>query len=402
MSGLKISDRAKHTPSSAIRKLVPFADAATERGIKIFHLNIGQPDLPTPQPILDFIHHFKDKTLEYAPSLGLKDAVEAWQNFYSDKEIHFETEEILVTSGGSEALLFAFLAVCDPGDEILIFEPFYTSYANLATMGNIIIKPVTTVVETGYHLPSKAVIEKAITRKTKAIVFNNPNNPTGAVFTDDEVKLIKDLAIEHNLYIISDDTYQEIVFDGGKVLPLTVFPELTEHLIIADSVSKRFNSCGARVGCLATHNKEVLAACLRFGQGRLSVATVEQLAVVPVLKNHLYYVSKLQETYQSRRDTVVNELKKIKGIKFLPPRGAFYIMVRLPVKDSDDFATFLLKNFSDRGETVMVAPGAGFYKTAGLGNDEVRLAYVLSEDKLKRAIELLGLGLKAYVKSQNQ
>ncbi len=396
---LTISRRAQNTPASAIRKLAPFAEQAKSRGVSIYHLNIGQPDLPTPQPILDFIHHFKEKTLEYAPSLGLKEAVEAWQNFYSDKEVYFEKEEILVTSGGSEALLFAFLSVCDPGEELLIFEPFYTSYASLAAMGNIVIKPVTTVAKTGYHLPSQQMIEKAIVPKTKAIVFNNPNNPTGAVFTEEEVRMIKDIALKHNLFIISDDTYQEIVFDDKKLFPLTVFPELNEQLIIADSVSKRFNSCGARVGCLATHNKDILNASLRFGQGRLSVATVEQLALVPVLKNHLFYVSTLKEIYQSRRDAVVRELKKIPGIKFLAPQGAFYIMVTLPLKDSDDFARFLLSDFSDKNETVMVAPGTGFYATPGLGCDEIRLAYVLNEVKLQRAVELLGMGLKKYLKS---
>lgn len=396
MNDVSLSQRAIHTPASAIRKLVPLADKAKARGRKVFHVNIGQPDLPTPPEILSAIKNFKESTLEYAPSGGLNQTVSAWNTFYTKKEYSLTPEDIIVTSGGSEGLLFAFFAVADPGDELLVFEPFYTSYAIVAAMGNIVLKPVPTHVETGFHLPDKKTIEQAITGKTKGIIICNPNNPTGTLYTDDEVRMIADIAVRHNLFIISDETYQEIVFDGKKVLPFISFPELSQQLIIVDSVSKRFNSCGARVGCVASKNKDVMQSILRFGQGRLSVATVEQLAVVPLLTNHTEYVAGIRGEYQKRRNIVVQELSKIDGVSSVPPEGAFYIMPKLPVADSDDFAAYLLNEFSDNSETVMVAPASGFYATTGMGKSEIRIAYVLEEKKLKRAIELLGLALKKY------
>lgn len=391
-----ISKRAQKTPASAIRKLVPLADDAKKRGIKVYHVNIGQPDLPTPKEILSVITHFHQPTLEYAASTGLKEAVEAWQTFYRNKGRHFDTGDILVTSGGSEGLIFAFMTIADPGDELIVFEPFYTSYAIQAAMGNIRLKPVRTRVEDGFHLPPRSTIEKTITRKTKGIVVCNPNNPTGTLYTSSEVEMLVDVALKNNLFIISDETYQEIVFDNKKVLPFTSFPKLSKQLVIVDSVSKRFNSCGARVGCVVSRNKDVMQAILRFAQARLSVATVEQLALVPLLINHRPYVESIKTLYQRRRDTVVRELRKIKGVTCVAPEGAFYIIPKLPIKDSDDFASYLLTTFSDRGETVMVAPATGFYATAGLGKDEIRIAYVLEEKKLERAIDLLSLALKKY------
>lgn len=393
---MKISQRASKTPASAIRKLVPFADAAKRRGIKVYHLNIGQPDLPTPPEIIRRIRNFREKTLEYAPSSGMFEAVTAWRKFYADKGVDFETKDIIVTSGGSEGLMFAFLGIADPGDEILVFEPFYTSYAIMAAMGNIQLKPVATRVETGFHLPAKKEIVKAIGARTKGIILCNPNNPTGTLYAPEEVKMIADIANEYNLFIISDETYQEIVFDGKKVLPFAAFRNLDDRLIICDSVSKRFNSCGARVGCVISRNEELMQAILRFGQGRLSVATVEQLALIPMLANHKKYAEFIRKTYQSRRNTVVKYLKKIKGVTAVTPEGAFYIIPKLPIRDSDDFAAYLLNEFSDKKETLMIAPATGFYATAGLGKDEIRIAYVLEEKKLERAMELLGLALERY------
>lgn len=399
MSKISISQRAQNTPASAIRKLVPYADSAKKKGISVYHVNIGQPDLPTPAGIMDFIRHFPYKTLEYAPSTGMAETVSAWGKFFRHKNFPIREEDIIVTSGGSESIIFAFLAVCDPGDEIIVFEPFYTSYAIMAAMGNIILKAVKTEVKDGFHLPDKKTIEKAISRKTKAIILCNPNNPTGTQYTDGEVKMIADLAIKHNLFIISDETYQEIVFDGKKVLPFSSLKELLPRLIIADSVSKRFNACGARVGCVASKNKDVMAAILKFAQSRLSVATVDQLAVVPLLNDHQKYVAAVRATYQGRRDTVVTELKKIPGVTFKIPEGAFYLIPKLPIDDSDKFARFLLEEFSDKNETVMIAPATGFYVTPGLGKNEIRIAYVLEEKKLVRAIELLSLALKQYNQS---
>ncbi|MBI4991092.1 pyridoxal phosphate-dependent aminotransferase [Candidatus Gottesmanbacteria bacterium] len=395
---MSISNRAANTPASAIRKLVPLADDAKKRGIKVYHVNIGNPDLPTPEPILRSIKEFKEPTLEYAPSSGMFSAIKGWQKFYRDKGCNFDANDIIVTSGSSEGLIFAFFAIADPDTELIVFEPFYTSYAIIAAMGNIKLKPVRTYVKDGFHLPKREVIEKAITGKTRGIVACNPNNPTGTMYTADEVKMLADIALKHNLFIISDETYQEIVFDGKKVLPFSSFKKLHPQLIITDSVSKRFNSCGARVGCVASKNKEVMQVALRFAQSRLSVATVEQLALVPMLENHKAYLEKLKKTYQSRRDTVVRELKKIPGVTAVKPEGAFYIIPKLPIDDSDKFAAFLLTSFSDKKETVMVAPATGFYATKGLGKNEIRIAYVLEEKKLERAMELLGLAIKKYNK----
>lgn len=400
MNKITLSERAINTPASAIRKLVPLADRAKKKGLKVYHVNIGQPDLPTPEEIMASIRHFKEKTLEYAPSAGMMETIEAWRTFYRHKGFSFDTDDIIVTSGGSEGLMFAFLAAADPMDEIIIFEPFYTSYAIIAAMGNIRIKPVTTFVEEGFHLPDRKTIEKAINNRTKAFVICNPNNPTGTLYSESEVKMLVDIAGKYNLFIISDETYQEIVFDGKKVLPFAKFSDIKEQLIIVDSVSKRFNSCGARVGCIVTKNKDLMAAVLKFGQSRLSVATLEQLAVVPLLKNHQKYLEFIKKTYESRRNTVVRELKKIPGVTCVPSEGAFYIIPKLPIKDSDDFAAYLLNSFSDHRETVMVAPASGFYATKGLGLDEIRIAYVLQEKKLVRAIELLGLALKKYNKKR--
>lgn len=395
---MEISKRAQNTPASAIRKLVPLSDSAKEKGIKVYHLNIGQPDLETPKEIIKAIKTYNGKTLEYAPSNGVKEAVLAWQKFYKDKGIFFDTKDIIVTSGGSEGLLFAFLAITDPKDELLLFEPFYTSYAILAAMGNIKLKTLTTYQKDGFHLPKKKEIEKKITKKTKGIIICNPNNPTGTLYSKEETQMIVEIAKKHHLFIISDETYQEIVFNGKKVTKFADYKEIGKQLIICDSVSKRFNSCGARVGCVVSKNTDVISAILRFGQGRLSVATIEQLAMVSVLSHHKKYAEEVRSIYEKRKNVVVSELKKIPGVSFREPEGAFYIIPKIPVSDSDDFAEFLLNDFSDNKETVMIAPASGFYMTKGLGKNEIRIAYVLAEEKLKRAIELLGLALKKYNK----
>lgn len=393
---MNISKRAFSTPPSAIRKLVPFADQAQKRGITVYHLNIGQPDLPTPLPIMKAVKNFPGQALEYAPSAGLAETISAWQEFYKAKGYPYNFEDINVTAGGSEGLIFAFFAVCDPGDEIMVFEPFYTSYAIIAAMGNINLKAVPTFVRDGFHLPDKNTIEKAITKKTKAVIICNPNNPTGTLYTDQEIKMIVALAKKHNLFIISDETYQEIVFDGKIALPFANFKEILDRLIIVDSVSKRFNSCGARVGTIVSKNKEIMQSVLKFAQGRLSVASVEQLAVIPLLINHKSYLTQVRTEYAKRRDCIVLELKKMEKVVFRPPSGAFYLIPALPIDDSDRFAQFLLTDFHDKKETLMIAPATGFYKTAGFGKKEIRIAYVLAVDKLKRAMELLRLALKEY------
>src|SRR3989344_5733246 len=361
---IKISKRAANTPASAIRKLVPFADGAKKRGISVYHVNIGDPDLPTPDSILKSIRHSTLSTLRYAPSTGMKETCDAWSAFYKHKGADFSPEDIIVTSGGSEGLIFAFFTAADPGEEIIVFEPFYTSYAIIAAMGNIKLVPVTTRAQDGFHLPKKAVIEKAISKKTKAIVVCNPNNPTGTRYTDEEVKMLADIALSHNLFIISDETYQEIVFDGKKVLPFISFKKLANSLIVVDSISKRFNACGARVGCVASKNDEVMQVILRFAQSRLSVATVERLAAVELLTNHKKYVSGIRKIYEGRRNAVMAALRQIPGVSFTAPEGAFYLIPKLPIDDSDKFSAYLLNDFSDHKETVMVAPATGFYVTS--------------------------------------
>lgn len=398
MKNIAVSLRAKNTPASAVRKLAPLAEAAKKRGIEIYHLNIGQPDLPTPRRFFSEIRHFNQKALEYAPSNGLPAILIAWQNFYKDKGIKFEAKDILITNGGSEALLFSFLAIADPGDEIIVFEPFYTNYSIFAAMADIKLRPITTFAENGFHFPPKKIIEKEITSKTRGIMVCNPNNPTGTYYTPAELKIIVDLAIKNNLFIISDEVYREMVFDGKKALSLASFPEIADHLIVLDSVSKRFSACGARVGCVATRNQEIIQSILRFAQGRLSVATIEQMAFAPLFKNHKKYTDQAKNIYQKRRNVVMGALKKIPGVTAIKPEGAFYVMPKLPIKDSDEFAEFLLNDFSDRGETVMIAPATGFYATLGLGKDEIRIAYVLEEKKLKRAIELLGMAINKFNK----
>lgn len=398
MNKISISKRAANTPASAIRKLVPYADAAKKRGIHVYHVNIGDPDLPTPDSILQSIRNTTLSTIGYAPSTGIAQTREAWSQFYKHKNINFDASDIIVTSGGSEGLIFAFFTVGDPGDEIVVFDPFYTSYAIIAAMGNIKLVPVLTRASTGFHLPKKQVIEKVITKRTKAIVVCNPNNPTGTRYTDEEVKMLADIAYKHNLFIVSDETYQEIVFDGKRVLPFASMKKLAQQLIVVDSVSKRFNACGVRIGCVASKNAEVIGDILRFAQSRLSVATIEQLAVVDLLKNHKEYVSKIKNIYEGRRNTVMAALRKIPSVSFAVPEGAFYFIPKLPIDDSDKFAVFLLNKFSDRNETIMVAPATGFYATPGLGRDEIRIAYVLDEKKLERAMELLGMAIERYNK----
>ncbi|KKR88593.1 MAG: hypothetical protein UU37_C0001G0012 [Candidatus Gottesmanbacteria bacterium GW2011_GWA2_41_12] len=396
MENLEISNRGKNMPASPIRKLAPLAVAAKKRGIKVYHLNIGQPDLPTPPEIIESVKNFPEKTLAYAPSEGIDKAVSAWQRYYGNKGVILSKEDIIVTSGGSEAIIFAMMAITDPGDEIIVLEPFYTNYEGFAAMSGINLVPVTLSAENGFHIASKEQIEKKITDKTRGIIICNPNNPTGTLFSENETAMIVDIAKKFGLFILSDETYQEIVFDEKTVTKFSDYPGIEQNLIILDSISKRFNSCGARVGCLASKNTEIIASVLKMGQARLSVATVEQLAAIPLLENSKDYTDQIRIIYEKRRNAVCEGLNKIDGVQFLKPEGAFYLIARLPIEDAEKFATYLLTEFNDNNETVMVAPAAGFYKTEGLGKNEIRIAYVLEEKALTRAMKLLGIALKNY------
>lgn len=404
-SMLNVSQRAQTAPASPIRKLVPFADAAKAKGIKVYYLNIGDPYFATPKPIINELKKIAGniKTISYANSQGVEEHLQAWVKYYQDIGITITKEEINVTNGGSEALIFAIASVCDPDEKILVFEPFYANYTGFAHLLAAEVVPVPLDAKTGFHLVGGKQIENKITSQTKAILFTNPNNPTGTVFTKEEIRTLLDLANKYNLFIISDETYRGLCFDHKKnysLLHLAKGREV-ERIIICDSLSKRLNICGARLGAIISKNKEVMSAVLRFSQTRLSASLIEQKIATPMLNNCLPYISALAKKYQNRRNVFLNTLEKELKLKIHRPEGAFYTIVKLPVKDTDKFAKWLLTDFSDKGETVMVAPGAGFYATPGKGKQEIRVAFVLKEEKLKRAAELLALAVKKYTNQQN-
>lgn len=398
----QISRRAQLTPATPIRKLVPFADQTKARGIKVYHLNIGDPDFEIAALVRQALQKTAGslRTLSYANSRGAEEHLQAWLEYYRNLGLKISGEDMVVTHGGSEALVLAMAAILDPGDEILFFEPFYANYLGFASLLSIRPKPVTLVERNGFHLLEQRKIESKITPKTKAILFANPNNPTGTVFHKDEIRMIIDIAAKHNLFLIGDEVYHGLCFDNKKSYSLLHLADKKEkqHIVICDSVSKRLSACGARIGVAISENKELMAAILRFAQARVSVATLEQKIIAPALARCFPYVATLAKKYQRRRDVFLPILEKELGIEIHYPEGAFYTMVKLPIQDSDDFAKWLLTDFSDKGETVMVAPGAGFYITPGLGKDEIRVAYVLNKKDLKRAAQLLVMGVQKYLK----
>jgi len=397
---LKISSRAEKAQFSPIRKFVPLLEKIKKKGIKVFGVHIGQPDLETPKEILKRIRNFKEKILAYAPSDGLPEIKIAWQKYFQSVGINLKREEIIVTTGGSEAILFALAAIANPGEEVIVFEPFYTNYNGYASVAGIKLVPLRTLAETGFHLPSKKEIEKKIRRKTKGIIICNPNNPTGTVYSFRELKMISELAKKYNLFILADETYREFVYDGEKHFSMMSFPEVRDRVIILDSISKRFSACGARIGCLASKNKKVIEAVIKFAQARLSSPTVEQLAIIPLLKNPKKYLKKIIPEYKKRRNVVLTEIKKIPEAIAVEPKGAFYLMVKiLWLKNSDHFTEWLLTKFSYQKKTVLIAPGAGFYASKNLGKDEFRVAFVLAAPKLKKTVQILKKGLEKYRKN---
>lgn len=393
---IKISRRAQLMPASPLRKLVGLAEERKKQGIKVYHLNIGQPDIKTPQAYFNGLKKFSENPVAYAPSQGRLEINLAWQKYFKTIGVKLALNEIITTSGGSEALIYAICAVADPGEEILAFEPFYTNYNGFGAIGGINIKAVTLDIKTGFHLPPDKEIEKKITKKTKALIFTNPSNPTGTVFKKNELQRLARLAKKHNLFIITDETYREFSFTGEQCFSLMRFPEIKDQVILVDSASKRFNVCGTRIGCLISHNLEIMQAVLKFCMARLSVSTIEQLAVAPILSNSKKYITPVVKEYKKRRDVVYQGLQKIKGATFSKPEGAFYIIVGLPVASSEHFAKWLIEKFSYQKETVLLAPAPGFYATAGLGKNEVRLAYVLNTKDLKRALFLVNKALEQY------
>ena len=391
----QLSQRILNMKASSVRRLTKYADAAEAKGKRIYRLNIGQPDLKVPDEYYEQIRAFREPTVEYMPSQGIPELREAVERYYKTIGINIDRDHIYVTTGGTEALLFTLLALTNPQDEILIFEPYYSNYNTFFTMTGFRPVAVTTYAENGFHVERDALEEK-ITEKTKAILVTNPGNPTGTVLREDEIRMIADVAKAHDLYIIADEVYREIVFDGRKMTSFGFLEDIHDRLILVDSVSKRFSACGARIGVLVTKNDEVLELVSKLCQGRLSVSTIEQHAAVGLYSAGLRVVHEIRDEFERRRNVVYESLKQIPGVFCEKPEGAFYLICKLPVEDASEFLIWMLQEFEDDGETVMAAPADGFYATEGLGKNEIRIAYVLEESKMKRAIEILGKGLAAY------
>lgn len=398
---MKLSQRALDIQASPIRKLMPHAVATKQRGLKVYQLNIGQPDIPTPQPMLDAYHSFSEKVLAYGPSQGLDAYRHGLVEYYAKQNIPLKENQIIVTTAGSEAVTFAMMVVAAAGDEIIVPEPFYTNYNGFATMAGINIRPLLTLAETGYQLPGDAAIEALITPRTKAIMICNPGNPTGTVYSREDVFRLGALAKKHGLFVISDEVYREFIYEGLQHTSILHVPGLEEQAVMVDSVSKRYSACGARIGCIASRNQALMDATLKFAQARLCPPTVDQLAALACVPLGADFFRPLIAEYQARRDLVFNALMEIPGVVCVKPQGAFYILVKLPVDDCEQFIVWMLDEFNLDGETVMGAPGEGFYATPGLGRNEMRLAYVLNETELRKAMRIFARGFEEYQKLQS-
>ena len=392
----RLSQRAQLMPASPIRRLAPLAAAARKAGKSVYALNIGQPDIPTPRPILDRLRAYDAANVPYGPSQGLPEFIEALRGYYASVGLDLESDQIFVTTGGSEAVLFTLGALCDPGDEVVVFEPFYTNYNGFAALMGVELVPVTTRAEDGYHLPARAAIEARLGPRTRAIMICSPNNPTGTVYTEAELELLGALCRERGLYLVADEVYREFVYDRRTTRSALTLAGLDQQVVMCDSVSKRYSLCGVRVGNIVSRNRSFMDAVLRFGQARLCPPTLGQYACTALTEVPASYIQGVITEYQRRRDVVVDALAAVPGVVVRRPEGAFYVCARLPVDDANAFAEFLLRDFELNGETVMVAPADGFYATPGLGRDEVRIAYVLEEPKLKRAMQVFSAALAAY------
>jgi aspartate aminotransferase len=392
---LPVSRRALQMPASPIRKLVPFAEQATRKGIHIHYLNIGQPDIKTPPAILQAIKDAQMDVLAYSHSAGNYHYREKLTQYYKRLGIEISADEIIVTTGGSEAILFAMMTCLDPGDEVLIPEPCYANYLGFAAEAGIQVKPVPSSIETGFALPDREAFEQAIGPRTRAMLICNPNNPTGHVYSIDELRVVEDICREHQLFLFSDEAYREFCYEGSHYSALNL-SSIREQVILLDTISKRYSACGARIGALISHHQEVIASALKYAQARLSPPTLEQIGAAAALELPPDYFDATRKTYLQRRNTLVQLLNEMPGVFCPMPQGAFYAMARLPVKNADDFCQWMLESFSYEGETVMMAPGAGFYATPGLGLQEVRIAYVLEESSLIRAMKCLKLALEQY------
>lgn len=393
---LQISDRILNMVESPIRKLLPYANSAKEKGIKVYPLNIGQPDIMTPKEYFQAIGDFKEEVLSYADSKGRPELLETFSRYFKKNNIDFNEEDIVVTNGGSEALLFAFLALCNQGEHILTPEPFYANYKSFASLAGVDFVPITTNAQEGFALPDKEAITRVITDKTRAILLTNPSNPTGKVYSLEEMKLLSEIALEYDLFIISDEVYKEFTYDGLKFNSFAQFHDIKDRVVIIDSISKRYSACGARIGCLATKNEDLQAQFLKLAQSRLSVSTLDQVGAAKLIEVEEDYFKETAKEYEARRDVLYNGLQEIDGVICKKPTGAFYVVAKLPVKDSEEFAIWLLENFNLNNETILITPAENFYATKGLGKDEVRISYCINKDELKKAMAILKEALNKY------
>ena len=426
---MKFSSKVEKCGLSPMRKFHPYAVAAKARGVNIYHLNIGQPDVQTPPAFFEAVRHFEQPVLAYAPSPGIPELIDAIQNYYDKLDMHFDKSEIYVTAGGSEALQIALQCILDDGDEILIPEPFYPNYSTFVTLTGATIRPITTTPEENYKFAIRERVESCINEHTRAILFTNPGNPTGTILTEEELRLMADIAKEHNLFIIGDEVYREFVYGGEKLMSLLQLEGYEDNVVVIDSVSKRFSACGARIGCVITRNAELYNNAMKWCQGRLCASTIDQVASAALYTVGPEYFDAVRKEYKARRDTLVDGLKKIPGAIYsepkvafmkkmvaeydrrrhliydgftkmgLPcfePKGAFYVMAKLPVDDAEKFQLFMLEEFDDNGDTLMFTPAESFYKTPHTGVNEIRMAYVINQDALKRSMELLAKGIEAY------
>ncbi len=392
----KISAKGHAMPSSPIRKLVPFAEKAFEKGKTVYYLNIGQPDIETPEAALESIRLFDGKVIEYSHSAGFETYRRKLAESYKKNDIHVTHEEILVTTGGSEALLFGLMSTCNPGDEVIIPEPFYANYNAFAITAGLTVVPIPSTIESGFALPPIAEIEKKITSKTKAIIICNPGNPTGYLYSKEELVQLREVVKKHDLFLFSDEVYREFCYDGAVPFSVMNLEGIEQNVIMIDSVSKRYSMCGSRIGALVTKNKDVYSTALKFGQARLSPPTIDQIAAEAALGTPQSYFDDVVAEYVERRNVLVDGLNAIPGVFCPKPRGAFYCVAKLPVDDSEKFCQWILESFSHEGNTVMMAPASGFYSTPGSGLQEVRLAYVLQKSSLEKAIACLREALKVY------
>ena len=392
----KISKKGSLMPESPIRKLVPYAEKAKKSGKNVYHLNIGQPDIETPKVALKAIHEFSENVVEYSHSAGFESYRKGLSHYYKDLGINVSYEDLMITTGGSEALLFALNSCLDSGDEIIIPEPFYANYNGFSISAGVKVRPITTNIKNGFALPDIDEFEKLITKRTKAILICNPGNPTGYLYTKQELESLKDLVIKHDLFLFADEVYREFAYDGNKHYSVLNLKGIEENTIVIDSTSKRYSMCGIRIGCIVSKNKEVMSTCLKFAQARLSPPTFGQIAGEAALCTPSDYFNEVTREYVERRNLLVEGLNKIEGVICPKPKGAFYAIAQLPVDNADKFAQWLLEDFDLNGDTVMVAPAAGFYSTPNTGNNQVRIAYVLNIESLHNAINCLDFAIKTY------